>query len=273
MSAKKIPKSAGVKIGCFSRIDYGSEGFRSGLLQYAANIFAENGVDFIVLAGGLVNERALKEKLRVLLKGLKVDERADAEKQFYNDCVNYLVSHIPHIKSPDLAKKWCKIYIVTSPAYDGEIGNRISYRLARRRQDIVHEGEGEATLSTKKIGRDVCVLTPRKAAWLRGDYYSTPVERTIKDYLKKTKRLSASLTLVGCFGSDIQKPKGESKVAYCALPVLHELHETRTGSENQIGVTVVEYSENSDVPTELAYSFNDMVANERQFIGVPKDIT
>ncbi len=280
MSAKKVPKSAGVKIGFFSRIDYGSKGFRSGLLQCAAKVFVEEGVHFVVLAGGLVNERVLKEELRARLKGCKAedgvsaaDKRADIERHFYNECVNYLVEHIPHIQSPDPTKKWCKIYIVTSPAYDGEMGNVIAYRLARHRRDIIHWGEGEATLPTKQAGRDVCVLTASKTAWLRGDYYSTPVERVIKDHLKKTKRLSASLTVVGCFGSDIQKPKGESKVAYCALPVLHEFYETRTGSENQIGVIVVEYAQGSDVPTERTYSFNDVVANERQFIGAPKDVT
>ena len=273
MSSKKVPKGAGVKIGFFSRIDYGSKGFRFGLLQHAVKVFVEEGVNFAVLVGGLVNERVLKEKLRERLKGCKADERAGLERNFYTECVNYLAERIPRIKSPDPTKKWCKIYIITSPAYDGEMGTNIAYRLARRRQDIIHWGEAEAILPTKKAGRDICVLTPRKAAWLRGDYFSTPVDRVIKDYLKKTKKLEAALTVVGCFGSDIQKPKGESRVVYLSLPVLHELYETRTGSENQIGVSVVEYTQGSNVPMERTYSFNDIVANERQFIGAPKNAT
>ena len=76
-------KTNGVKIGFFSRIDFGSEGFRLGLIKLAVEKFVEEKVNFVVLGGGLVLEKALKMELKNRLYGVKGEDRDEITYAFY----------------------------------------------------------------------------------------------------------------------------------------------------------------------------------------------
>ncbi len=64
-----------VRIGFLSRIDYGSDGFRQGLLELAAETFKNDNVAFVVLAGGLVSGRAVTTKTNKLNKELRAESK------------------------------------------------------------------------------------------------------------------------------------------------------------------------------------------------------
>lgn len=257
-----------VKIGLVSRIDYGSNGFRCGLLHLMAQIFEKEKVQFVVVCGGLIS-RELKHRLSLELKGVRGDDRQEVEDEFIKQHVSYLTAHFPRVKSPEPQKQWLKTYIVTSPAYDGDLGYTIARRLARKRSDIQHWGHGYGIFPTRREGYDLAVLTPQKAAWLRGKYYSTPVERVILDWTNQNYSEQPHILVVGCFGSDIQKPGGgESTLPFIAVPALSRLWESHVGSENQVGVTILEYAENG-LEIIKVYYFNDLLSRENEYIKPP----
>jgi len=112
-------------------------------------------------------------------------------------------------------------------------------------------------------------LTPVKAVWMRGDYYSTAVERVIKDKTKQTSQSSPDIYVVGCFGSSIHKPKGELKYQYLSIPACHRLEETRV-SENQVGVSVLEFPADGSQHLFRTYNLKDLIGKEFSFIVPPK---
>ena len=267
---KRAPER-GVKIGAFSRIDWGSDGFRAGLLQLMKEKFEAEGVHFVVLAGGLVSGKALKFELKEYLWGAKPADKGWMTEDFLEEQAGQLANYLPRIKSPDPEKSWCTIYIVTSPVFDGkELGPKVAEYLTQKRQDIKYWADVEGVFPTKQVGREITVLTPRTFGF-RGEFFSTPVQTTIRRFCQTTRLSLPDLVIVGGYGVDIQKPKGESKVAYVGLPVLSVLYETRTGSENQVGVSVVEYLAGSDISLFRTHHFNDILAREREFINPPDD--
>ena len=260
-----------LKIGFISRIDYGSPGYRLGLLKLVAEIFEKECVNFVVYAGGLIYHK-FKDQLKEILKGKHGDERTKMQKEFIKEAVDDLVKNLPHIKSSDPDHQWVKNYIVTSPAYDKDIGYQISHRLARfRKADIVWWNHGYGIFPTKKEGRDVAVLTPIKATWLRGKYDSTPMERVILDWGNQHYSKEPNHLVIGCFGSHMQKPgAGESKWPFISVPALCRLWDTKTGSENQVGCVVLEYK--TDGTTVIRnYNFNDLLVNETRLINPPRN--
>ncbi len=60
-----------VRIGLMSRVDFGGDGFRRGLLELAAERFKAEDVAFVILAGGLIAAKAVKDKLSKLHKQSK----------------------------------------------------------------------------------------------------------------------------------------------------------------------------------------------------------
>lgn len=64
-----------VSIGLMSRVDYGSDGDRHGLLVRAASVFRNDNVAFCVLGGGLVSGKAVAEKTKLLKQEQKSLER------------------------------------------------------------------------------------------------------------------------------------------------------------------------------------------------------
>ena len=174
-----------------------------------------------------------------------------------------------------------KLYICPSPAYDREVGMETARLLAEKLHGngnvrLLKAGADRIPLRlphSQEYFAEIEVLTPEKAAWLRGDYYSTPVERVIKDKRKQSSQATEpTMTIVGCFGSTISKPKGEATVPYVAVPTLNRIEET-TVNENQIGVLVLEASPKKILPEVTSHPFKDLVSRERMFIGNPGVVT
>lgn len=332
---KEIPtRGRSVRIGLMSRIDYGSDGFRQGLLELAAETFRKEDVSLVILAGGLVSGRAVTKKAKVFGRELKLAAKQlkDLSKQYvetekisvrYEDeslknpaeqkkrmerivlelarikeeigkceaqvaywkkkfdelapeaMANKLAKYIPHFTN---AKgQTIKLYVVPSEAYDKEVGIQTAIFLAKQRpqSEMRLYEDGAASLPLwegMSYAKKLEVLTPKIAVWMRGDYYSTPVERLIKDRSKQTASSMPDLRVVGCFGSSILKPKGEARVPYVSVPVLSRIEET-TVNENQIGIQVVEVYRDRAVPVLRDYPFKDLISHERQFIGLPANLS
>ncbi len=268
------------KIGLISRIDYGSEGFRAGLIRLAFEQAAQRGFRFSVLVGGLVHKKSLEEELKRQLgelkerqRGLKlsVEEKREEKEQlvedFYMECAQSLAELIPCIKKP--GGELIKLYLFTSMPFDGKIGHEIAQRLTalRKDDDILYWGfNPEVPLLVKHINKLLFPLVPQKQSFMRSDYYSTPVQRELKDILKRSMSLP-HMYAVGCFASSVLKPEGEARVLFVSLPALHKLSETRT-SENQVGIRVVNYNKNSEFSVET-HSYKDLIRDERRLITIP----
>lgn len=262
------------KIGLISRLDYGSPGFRLGLLRLAAQMIEKEGCHFVVLAGGLTSVSAMNADIKAGLKRfVKRDEKNKFRDDFVDETVDFLSENFPTIKSPDGAKN-AKTYIVTSPAYDGELGNLIAARLAiKRHHDIVHESHGNAVFDLRIKGRKLAILTPEKATWMRGKYQSTAIQRVLDDWSRVPQGEGISLVGIGCFASDIQKPGGgESALPFFSIPALCHLWQTKVGTESQVGLTILT-CEDSGVVTTKSISFNDLLVSERSGISSPPGAT
>jgi len=287
--SKEAWEKKGTRVCLMSRIDYPSPGFRSGLVRLALEKSAELGVHLNVLTGGLVDKDVLKRKLQVYIDDVKDDFRADKRKftaedrevcedNFCHEYAQELSEIIPKIKKP--SGELIKLYILTSRAYDGEIGGRIARKLTElRRDDIVYWGESsELPLFIKYVNKLLQPVVPKKQSW-RSDYYSTPVDRERKDIEKLSSKLP-DIQAFGCFASSVLRPQGESRRAYFSLPALHKLRRTKT-SENQIGIRILNLQESNNKDDKIepgdgrgefsveTYSFKDLISEERKLIKAP----
>ncbi|GMR19036.1 MAG: hypothetical protein BMS9Abin34_160 [Patescibacteria group bacterium] len=272
-------------VGFMSRLDWGSPGFRKGLIYLAFKHFRQEKVRFIVLAGGLVSFPHLKPQLtKTSLRALaneygfkdihdkdgtvivKATDRA--QDRLFDEWVTGIDNAIPQLRIK--GRKFVRIYIVTSPApnYDGWVGSEIARRLARRRPDIRFWGERSVRFPLKLQNKVIWVLNPLKASW-RGKYFSTAVDRLIEDELKQTSQSLPDLWVVGCTASSLQRPEGEKPRPHISLPALHKLQEVHT-AENQVGIRVVEFIPQTDRFLVRNYTFKDHTANERQWIPKPE---
>lgn len=271
-------------IGFFSQINYGSPGFRKALVDKANEIFQQEGVHYKVLAGGLVSKQALTQQMKEYVKKhiedaegeTKAEKMKGLEEKFLQNVAKELSAIIPTtiIADPENSKKEKKVdlFIVTSPAFDGEIGERVAHFLADIRSDIRVWNSGGDRFPVLYVDKLIWVLTPTKGVWMRGDYYSTSAERVIKDKIKQTTQSMPDLFVVGCFASAIQKEKGEIPFAYVTVPACHRLEETRV-SENQVGVGVLEYLPGENRPLYRIHDFKDLVGQELSFIVPPEGAT
>lgn len=289
MSGKKQKVQLGAKIGFISRIEYGSEGFRQSLIDAGFQKFKEEGTHFNVLVGGLVNKtvitKQLKEWVKKKLADIPARERTaeirkELEEKFCLRIAKDLARIIPNTTVPDpenpSKEKPVDLFVMTSPAFDGDIGETIAGALSEIRSDIRLWHKGGDRIFVKYVDKIIWALAPEKAAWMRNDYYSTAVERVIKDKIKQTSQSSPNLYVIGCFGSSINKPMGELKYRYISLPVLHRIEETRV-AENQIGVRVLEYAPAEATEQEhylvRTHTLKDLIARELLSIAPPPDAT
>lgn len=316
-----------------SRIDFGSPGFRQGLLELAADRFRQEDVSFVVLVGGLVAGKSINNRAKALKRDSKMltrqanaigriiktvqrqisalessptvtktqrkklesleaeltrhtTEESSLRRQAHRlmeemnqlapeSLAGSIAKHLP--KFTNAKGDQVKLYIVPSPAYDREIGIETAQLLGEKYRDagmirILKSGADRLPLRLREHQQyfaELEILTPEKAAWLRGDYYSTPVERVIKDKRKQSSLATApGISVVGCFGSTITKPKGEATVPYVSVPVLHRIEET-TVNENQIGVMTMQVWPKISVPEVRSHPFKDLVSRERSYIGNP----
>ena len=254
------------KIGLISGLNYGGEDYRVGLWEAAFAYFRKEKPLFVVLDGWVVDSKALTARLKEELKLYPKEERKQVERSFVKKHAEFLAKNIPVIRG-------INIYIVTSPAYDGQIGNQIVTKLARlRKADIRQYRDGGDKLELRQIVGILSVLAPKKSAWLRGDYYDTPGLRVLKDEKKRSSRGLGDVNVVGCFGSSVFHPgdSTEVKKPYFLIPVLHKIGETRT-AENQVGFAMLHFvTPNPKEVIARTVSLKDLVSDERQFINPPE---
>lgn len=299
----------GAKIGLISRIDFGSRGFRQSVVNAGFDLFRKEGTHFNVLGAGLISEKdiwremkayvkdridaekgnikAKNERIKARNKKAKkqlplvplltgehlVTRKSDLEEDFLKEVAGQLAKVIPVLTGPDPEnsgkEKAVDLFITTSPAFDGDIGERVAQLLSEVRKDIRVWNAGGDRFPVKYVNKLLWVLTPVKAVWMRGDYYSTAVERVIKDKIKQTSQSSPDDYVVMGFGSSINKPKGELKYRYMSVPVCHRLEGTKV-NENQIGVSVLEYPADGSQRLFRTYSLKDQVSKELSFIVPPE---
>jgi hypothetical protein len=181
----------------------------------------------------------------------------------------YLAEAIPRFVNAEGER--IKLYIVPSSAFDGKIGNETAELLQElRSDDVIVYSQHRDRFPIASAGKIVEVLVPEIMAWLRGDYYSTPVERVLKDRAVMGDRdVVPDMFVVGGFGSAMVKPEGEWPTPWISLPVLHDITGVRT-SENQVGVVIMSIHPEHAVPLFIAHSFKDQVSGELDFIGTPR---
>ena len=259
-----------ISVGLMSGLNYGSEGCREGLWRLAAETFSTEGVNFVILVGGLVDSRSLLEQLKEAHVGVKHADREDVTVDFIRRHAKYLAEKLPRLWGK-------KTYIMTSPAYDGWIGERIARELVRQRDDLRLYRPGadrfELEHGNKAWNRVLGVYTPKKAVWMRGDFFSTPVMRVLKDERQRGTRGMGDMNIVGCFASAILNPgdASELKLPFMSLPVLYKISETRT-AENQIGVRILNlHSTNLKEATVVTHNFKDLVSEEWELVRTPPD--
>ncbi|MEK7151796.1 MAG: hypothetical protein AAB784_03770 [Patescibacteria group bacterium] len=281
----------GAKVGLISRIDYGSKGFRQALINIAFDTFKSEGTHFNILVGGVVSQKAIIEEMKAFVKRSlngsskkkkkrtseeRFAKKNELEETFLKKIAQRLAKVIPITTcvDPDNPKqeKSVDLYIVPSPAFDGDVGEKITHFLAEIRPDIRPSNSGGDRLPVKYVNKLIWALTPQKAVWMRGDYYSTAVERVIKDKRKQTSQGSPDLFVVGGFGSSIQKPQGELEYQYVSVPACHRLEEVRV-SENQIGVGILEFPLDDSSYLYRVYNFKDLVSQELSFVVAPNGTT
>jgi len=267
-------------VGFISRVDWGSPGFRKGLLELAFQRLEKEQVRFIIWGGGLISFPHLRGEMNATnlrmvardhdlytttLKGKKTEDTARAREFLLNKWAAELALAIPRIRRK---RGYVKIYVVTSPApnYDGWIGAEVARRLVRIRSDIRFWGERSARFPLKRQNKTLGVLAPMKSSW-RSKYYSTAVDRLIEDEERQTSQELPDMWVVGCTASALQRPAGEKKRPYISIPGLHRLQEVHT-AENQIGTRVIEFFP-EDRFVVRTYTFKDLVAEERRFIPNP----
>ncbi|HEY4475840.1 MAG TPA: hypothetical protein VJB92_03940 [Candidatus Paceibacterota bacterium] len=257
-----------IKVGFMSRLDYGSSDYRIGLWHLAAEVFAKEKVNYVSLLGGLVDGAALEKTLAVFLQGIKKEERETARFAFIQDAANFLKKNIPVIKG-------VKIYVITSPPYDKQIGEQIAEMLAEMRSDVLLYRAGGDRFELKQIEKILGAYAPKKGVWMRGDYYDTPILRMLKDEKKRTTRGIGDVVAAGGFGAAIFHPGDSSDIRrpYFSIPALCKIGEVRTG-ENQVGVTIAEWTtSNPKEVTYKVYSFKDLLADEWSSIEAPAGIS
>lgn len=280
------------RVGFFSRIDYGSSGFRIGLLKALFKRFAEDAVHFAVLVGGLVARAELLAQLATYIELAKQEERTrvETEKDTLPKQERRPAETIASIRSrvrdrmlttwaKDLAEaipplkhngKAVKIYIITSPAntYDGDIGREVAMRLHDLRSDITYWDEGDGRFPLQFRGEyeniDFRAITPIKTPW-RSEYYSTGPVRYVKDKQRQSSQHAPSLWVIGCAGATLHIPQGDYKRPILVLPALNRLKEVHS-AENEVGGCVVEFSTDSIEPKITTHSLKDLVAFERMQI-------
>ena len=263
MSAK-----SSLRVGLMSRLDYGGTDYRVGLWRLGAEVFIKEKVAFVILLGGLVDGVALEKRLVLALKASKKEDRDSVRSEFLRGVVNFLKENIPVIKGT-------KIYIMTSPAYDKNIGEQIGEMLAEVRSDILLYRKGGDRFELKQMMKIMGAYTPKKGVWMRGDYYDTPILRMLKDEKRRTTRGIGDIVAAGGNGVALFHPGDSSDIRrpYFTVPALCKIGEIRTG-ENQVGVAVVDWTTpNVKEATYKVFSFKDLLSDEWSFTEQPAGIS
>jgi len=258
----------GVRVGCISGIAYFNKGFRAGLVNAAFELFRSEATHFNVLNGHVVDKKALKEKIRKDATGLKAEERAEVAGHVIEEAAKALAALIPKIKKPRESgkskDKYVRLYIMTSPKLDGELGDAIIRRLQELRPDDIRQyNEGGDRLPFKGLDMVLWFLNPTKNR-LPGRYYSQATEKEIIEKVSQTSQKPPDLWGVGGFASNIHIPDGIRPQPYFSIPALRRLEEVHA-AENQVGVTVLNFPDKERYSIK-SWSYRDLISEERRFI-------
>lgn len=284
----EVWQKPGVRVGAFSRIDWGSAGARAALLKLAfEKVFVPQGCHYIVLNGGLVNHRAIKEefitpRLAPLTPRERRELRAQIEEEVLTEIAAKLYSIIPRIRKPEVSAQegaeLVKLYIMTSPIIDGTYGERVARILQEFRPEDVRlyksggdrtrlKGVG-ATQEEKRLGLEIAWINPKKHR-LPGQYASTSPDKEVRE-VEATAMSWPFIWVSAGHGSSISVPRRGRRRPIISLPVLH-IPLTRKPGEpapalNQVGVRVIEVSPDGQEVLIQTWSFRDLIKDERKFI-------
>lgn len=254
------------RVGFMSGLDFGDEGFRAGLLLSAFEIFAQEACRYICLIGRLVSKKKLRERLMTV----PAKFRREFETALILEAAKELACTIPKIKKPGGNNEFVRTYIVTSPPYDGEIGERVARKLQELRpEDIRVYNPISDRVEVKEINKQIGLICPAISR-LPSEYYSSAVDREVKDKESHTSHNYPDLWVVGTTSSSVHIPDRRRKPPVISLPSLKCLKGIRVG-ENQQGIRVVEFSRDGSGYLVRTYSMKDLTKNERQFIACTKD--
>jgi len=273
--------SQSVNVGLCSRIDYGGDGYRSGLLEAGWTIFSEDDDKFIIIAGGLVAGKSLEAKCKEFVKENLAERQAHIKEtggvsnavivrqhlrlEFIKNSADELAKEIPTFEIEDGVP--VKIYLITSKPYDREIGEKVARDLESIRSDILYYDKSDERLPTKGVGKTIEVLVPERGQW-SAQYASTTIDKIVRQNQGRSAQGFADLYIVGCTGSYIVKPKGEAPRDYMGLPMLSRPTETIT-SENQVGVVTLNLSSDNPHMRPTNHSLKDLLRDERTFVPRP----
>jgi hypothetical protein len=329
----ELRKQPGVDTAALiSRLDFGADGSRVGLLVQLKERVEEAKADFLVIVGGLVSERGvrkaaklkrrdqvkvfskaknevlaiqkqlveakaalrrdskneeLKRKVSELMSLLETKaEEFDALKpKSIQDLVNQQIETLAQEINEAFPKLYrsdgsrMKTYVVTSAAYDGEVGCSVVKRLLELRKnenDIrylnsIHPEDTTFRISLQKSGKTFAVVVPNKAVW-HSKYYSAAPDRFLDDERKRTTQKLCDVYAFGCGASSLNRPDGEIPFQRITVPALCKLDDVRT-SENMIGIRIVRFVPNERANPVTTISLKDLVSNERQFVTPPANCT
>lgn len=268
-----------VRVGIISRVDFGSVGYRRGLLELAWDIFRKEKVHFIVIAGGLINQDALLDA---------PPKKKEEQAEYIAALTRQIADAIPRMQKPANGngqvvgngnghangdhQEFVRTYVVTSKPFDGWVGALVAKELTKVRKDIRYENEanpkeGHVTLPVKQIGKLLRILVPEKKPW-RSQYYGTPAQNLVIDDIQRTTSPVFDLYVCGCLASSVLKPGGgDFESPFITVPALHKLEQVNA-SENQIGLKVVEFSIDNGIRVRT-YNFKDFVSKERELVNIP----
>ena len=285
-----MAKAENVRVGYWSRIDYCGPSFREGLVKKMRQVFEDEDTHFDILIS-LISKDGIKQRINeaVTVADLKENNRVQAQKdrnekgikkqtidkkatteQILNEVADELAEIIPKRKRAN-SKKLVRLFVMTSPAYDGPHGPEIAQLLAERRPDDIRYWANPSehfplVPSPHPKFKEIACLVPTVQVF-RSKYDSTPVDRVVADYFGLATKTYADSLYVGCYGSHFYQPKGGSSPRpYASIPNSHRPEKNRA-SENQIGVVVVEYTTKGDMFVRN-HNFNDLVVKERESINI-----
>lgn len=257
-----------LKIGFMSLLNFGSYGYREGLWHLAADVFTKANVDFVILLGGLIANKALKKRINHKIAGLKRDEKSKVEEKEKAKYARYLAKKIPVIKGK-------KICILTSPApsHDCEMGLEIARALARLRKDIVvwdqEGGNGSVVEFLRKAEINLGLFSPTRT------FLGTGYASTKPDSILENASYLGDFNVVGCFANFLLNPGPSSKTGKprLVLPGLCNIGEKKHAERN-IGVAIAEFwSNHTSEVTVTTHDFKELVDKEISYVKSPANST
>ncbi|MDO8493442.1 MAG: hypothetical protein Q7S19_02775 [bacterium] len=228
------------------------------------------------MAKAIANKKWGIDDLKDKIKGARARSIGQILSEMTGQLALQINKDLPPLFRPDGERM--KIYIVTSPAYDGDIGRdvvKLLITLRREENDIRYESSRYEENTTFKIplkrsGRTFAAVVPTKAVW-RSGYYSTNADRLLEDEMKRTAKPLCDFYAIGCGASSINRGFGEMPFQRITVPALHKLEDPRT-SENMVGVSVVTFVPGRENCTVKTICMKDMISDESSFTVPPADM-